>query len=405
MEQVLEGVKVLEAAMFAFVPAAGAALADWGADVIKIEHPETGDAMRGLASYGFKPGDGGVTTLWEVFNRGKRGLGVDLATPQGLDLTMSLIDEADVFITSFMQPARAKLGIDVDQVLARNPRIIYGRGTGHGPVGPDADKGGFDGISYWGRSGASTAAIPPGFDYPIMLPGPAFGDIQSGMALAGGIAAALYRREKTGKGGVVDVSLLSAGMWAMQASIAGSYAMKADNIEQLDRRRPPNPLTNFYRSADGHFFILGMLQGDRYWGELCEALGRADLANDSRFLTLASRAEHSEACVTALDAIFAAMNWEQVSKALENQDGPWADVALPSDTLADGQVLENGYLQMVDYPNGATLPLVPVPARVDDARPMLSPAPTIGEHTDDIVAALGKTPEQLMDLKIAGVIS
>ncbi|HEX3897990.1 MAG TPA: CoA transferase [Mycobacteriales bacterium] len=404
MEQVLEGVKVVEAAMFAFVPAAGAALADWGADVIKIEHPETGDAIRGLSSYGFKPGDGGVTTLWEVFNRGKRGLGVDLATPQGLELTMSLIDEADVFITSFMQPAREKLGIDVDQVLARNPRIIYGRGTGYGPVGPDANQGGFDGISYWGRSGASTATIPPGFEYPIMLPGPAFGDIQSGMALAGGIAAALYRREKTGKGGVVDVSLLSAGMWAMQATIAGSYAMKADNIEQLDRRRPPNPLTNFYRTADGHSFILGMLQGDRYWGELCEALGEHELAKDRRFGTLASRAEHSEACVSALDAIFGSRSWGQVVAALESQEGPWAKVALPSDTLTDEQVLENGYLQMVGYPNGATLPLVPVPARLDGARPTLSPAPTLGEHTDDIVTALGKTSDELMELKIAGVI-
>jgi crotonobetainyl-CoA:carnitine CoA-transferase CaiB-like acyl-CoA transferase len=225
------------------------------------------------------------------------------------------------------------------------------------------------------------------------------------MSLAGGIAAALYRREKTGKGGVVDVSLLSAGMWAMQATIAGAYAMKADNITQLDRRRPPNPLTNFYRTADGHFFILGMLQGDRFWGELCEALGESELANDSRFGTLASRAEHSEACVSALDAIFGAMNWEQVAKALQSQEGPWAAVALPSDTLTDQQVLENGYLQMVDYPNGATLPLVPVPARLDGALPTLTPAPTLGEHTDEIVTGLGKTPDELMDLKIAGVIS
>ena len=196
MEQLLSGVKVVEVAMYAFVPSAGAALADWGADVIKVARPETGDPVRGLSSYGFKPGDGGVTTLWEVFNRGKRDIGIDIASPEGLELLMLLIDDADVFITSLMQPAHAHLGIDVDQIVAHNPRIIYGRGTGQGPIGPDADKGGFDGISYWSRPGTSTASIPPGYEFPILLPGPAFGDCQSGMFLAGGILGGLYRQRE-----------------------------------------------------------------------------------------------------------------------------------------------------------------------------------------------------------------
>lgn len=405
MGKLLEGVKVVEAAMFGFVPSAGAALADWGAEVIKIEHPETGDPVRGLESYGFKPGDGGVTALWEVFNRGKRGVGIDLADERGHELFLSLIDEADVFLTSFMRPAREHLGIDVDQVLARNPRIIYGRGTGHGPTGPDADKGGFDGISYWSRPGASTAATPPGYEFPILLPGPAFGDIQSGLSLAGGILGALYRREKTGEGGVVDVSLLSAGMWAMQATIAGAYVMGRDNIEQLDRRSPPNPLTNLYRSADGHFFVLGMLQGDRYWPGLCNALGRPELTKDERFTTQSQRSQNSAACVAALDAIFATMSWDQVVKALESQDGQWSDVATPGDTLRDQQVLASGFVQMVEYPNGATLPLVPVPARIDGGLADLTPAPSFGQHTDEVLLALGKTQDELMELKIAGVVS
>jgi crotonobetainyl-CoA:carnitine CoA-transferase CaiB-like acyl-CoA transferase len=405
LTKLLEGVRVVEAAMYAFVPSAGAALADWGADVIKVEHPETGDPIRGLESYGFKPGDGGVTPLWELFNRGKRGVGIDIGTQQGLELLLSLVDEADVFITSFLQPARERLGIDVDQILARNPRIIYGRGTGHGPVGPDADKGGFDGISYWSRPGASTASIPPGYDFPILLPGPAFGDIQSGMFLAGGIAGALYRREKTGQGGVVDVSLLGAGLWAMQASIAGSYVMGANNIVQLDRRRPPNPLTNLYRAGDGRFFVLGMLQADRYWGGLCEVLGRPDLAADERFVDLASRAVHSEACVAELDAIFAKMTFDEIGKALDRQEGQWSDVAFPGDTLTDEQSLVNGYLQMVDYASGARLPMVPVPARLDGDVPDLVPAPTLGEHTDEVLGMLGQSQDDLIALKIAGVIS
>jgi crotonobetainyl-CoA:carnitine CoA-transferase CaiB-like acyl-CoA transferase len=405
MGKLLEGVKVVEVAMYAFVPSAGAALADWGADVVKVEHPETGDAVRGLASYGFKPGDGGVTTLWELFNRNKRGVGIDIATEQGYELLLSLIDEADVFLTSFLQPARARLGIDVDQVMARNPRIIYGRGTGQGPAGPDADKGGFDGVSYWSRSGVSTAVSPPDYDFPVLLAGPAFGDVQSGMFLAGGISGALYRREKTGEGGVVDTSLLGAGMWAMQASVAGSYVIGSNNIVQLDRRRPPNPLTNLYRTADRRFFVLGMLQADRYWAGLCAALGHPELAADSRFTDLALRAQNSEACVAALDAIFEKMTFDEVAKALDAQEGQWAVVAFPGDTLEDEQVLENGYLQMVQYQNGATLPMVPVPARLDGDVPELKPAPALGEHTDEVLGALGKTPDELLQLKIAGVIS
>ena len=405
MTKLLDGVKVVEVAMFGFVPSCGAALADWGADVIKIEHPEMGDPIRGLTSYGFKPGDGGVTTLWEVFNRGKRGIGIDISNPEGLELVLKLVDDADVFICSFMLEACERMGIDADKILARNPRIVYGRGTGHGTVGPDAHKGGFDGISYWSRSGASTAAVPPGYDFPILLPGPAFGDIQCGMTLAGGIAGALYRREKTGKGGVVDVSLLGAGMWAMQASIAGSYVRGTGDIEQLDRRSPPNPLTNLYRSADGHFFVLGMLQADRYWGGLCEVLGNPKLAEDERFLDIKLRAENSAACVAALDAIFATMSWDQIVKALDSQEGQWSDIATLGDTVTDPQVLENDYLQMVKYPNGSTLPLVPVPARHDGEHAELTPAPTLGEHTDEVLAEIGKTPDELMELKIAGVIS
>jgi crotonobetainyl-CoA:carnitine CoA-transferase CaiB-like acyl-CoA transferase len=401
----LEGIKVVEVAIYAFVPSAGAALADWGADVIKIEHPETGDPMRGLSSYGIKPGDGGVTALWEVFNRGKRSVGININDPEGLKLLMALIDDADVFITNFMQPARQRLGIDVDQVLARNPRIIYGRGTGQGPLGPDANKGGFDGLSYWGRPGVSTAAMPPDYDFPVMLPGPAFGDVQSGMNMAGGIAAALYRREKTGKGGVVDVSLLGSGLWAMQATIAGAYATGRDNIIQHDRYRPPNPLANMYRSADDRFFLLGMLEADRYWPGLCVALDQPDLAIDERFASMKSRAANSEACVQALDAVFAKMPLTEVFARLNSQEGQWSTVELPGDTVKDEQSLANGYIQMVKFENGADLPFIPAPASADGEAPVLTRAPEHCEHTDEVIGALGHSMDELIDLKVAGVIA
>ena len=181
--------------------------------------------------------------------------------------------------------------------------------------------------------------------------------------------------------------------------------MGSDNIVQLDRRRPPNPLTNLYRSSEGRFFVLGMLQADRYWAGLCEALGHPELALDGRFTDLGLRAENSEACVAALDTIFTMMTYDQVVTALDSQEGPWATVALPGDTLTDEQCLVNGYLELVDYANGAKVPMVPVPARLDGAQPDLRPAPSLGEHTDEIVSSLGRTEEEVLALRIAGVIA
>lgn len=405
MKDLLKGVRVIEAAVYGFVPAAGAVLADCGADVLKIEHPNHGDPVRHLSTYGISPGDGGVTTLWECFNRGKKSLAMDIATRRGREILLSLVDEADVFITSMMQPARARLGIDADQLIKRNPRLVYGRGTGQGPIGPDANKGGFDGLSYWSRPGVSTAASPPDYDFPVLLAGPAFGDVQSGMNLAGAILGALYRRERTGRGGVVDVSLFSSGLWAMQASIAGCYATGRQNIEQLDRRCPPNPLTNIYRSADRRFFVLGMLEADRYWTALCTVLDRTDLAADPRFGTMATRQEHSAALVRELDDTFARWSLDEIARRLDSQEGQWSRVEYPGDVINDEQAVVNHFVQIVDYENGAKLPLVAMPAQIDGAGPQLTRAPAHGEHTSAVLGRAGVDDVELAQLKRTGVVA
>ena len=405
MTAVMDGVKVLEVAIYAFVPAAGAVLADWGADVVKVEHPSSGDPLRGLTAYGVKPGDGGVNCLWEVLNRGKRSIGIDLATKEGLELLLTLVEGADVFLTNFLEPARQKLGIDVDDIMARNPRIIYARGTGHGPVGPDADKGGFDGVSFWARSGVSVAAMPPGAQYPVGLPGPAYGDIQSGVHLAGGIAAALYRRERTGKGTVVDSSLLGAGLWAMQPAIAGAYAAGVEQLAPLDRRRPPNPLWNVYRTSDGRFLTLSMLDADRYWPDFCLAAGRPELATDERFATATARLANIEECVDLLDTLFAEHTLEEWSRILGTQDGPWSAAQTPRGVLDDVQAQINSYLQVVEYDNGATLPLVTAPAQFDGTAPTLTPAPGHGADTDKVLLEAGMAWDDVVALKVQGVIS
>jgi crotonobetainyl-CoA:carnitine CoA-transferase CaiB-like acyl-CoA transferase len=401
----MEGVRVLEVAIYAFGPAAGAVLADWGADVVKVEHPQSGDPLRGLVAYGVKPGEGGVTYLWEVLNRGKRSIGIDIATEEGRELLLSLCEGADVFLTNFLGPARQKLGIDVDAVMARNPRIIYARGTGHGPNGPDADKGGYDGVSFWARSGVSIAAMAPENEFPVPLPGPAYGDIQSGAHLAGGIAAALFRRERTGKGAVVDVSLLGSGLWALQPTIAGAWASGQERLAPLDRSHPANPLWNVYRTADGRFLALSMLEGDRYWPGFCEAVERPELIADERFLTAEAREANTEACVELLDELFASRTLEEWKVILGRQEGPWSVTQSPRDALNDGQAVANHFLQWVKYDNGATLPLIHAPAQIDQQPATLGAAPGPGADTDEVLLDAGLTWDDLIRLKVAGAIT
>ena len=222
MTDVMRGIRVLEVAEHTFVPAASAILADWGADVIKIEHVERGDAMRGLARTGVMPlGDGGVHALLEHSNRGKRSLGLDLSSTEGVEVLHRLAATADVFLTNKLPSIRRRLGLDVDDIRAHNPRVIYVSGTGYGPTGPDADKGGYDILGYWCRSGLAIGATPTDLeDRLISQPAPAYGDSIGAMTIAGGIAAALLHRERTGESPTVDVSLLGTGMWAAGAAIA-----------------------------------------------------------------------------------------------------------------------------------------------------------------------------------------
>ena len=191
----------------------------------------------------------------------------------------------------------------------------------------------------------------------------------------------------------------------MQATIAGAYATKRDNIVQHDRYRPPNPLTNIYRSQDGRFFLIGMLEADRYWPGLCAALGQPDLAKEERFISMKVRGENSEACVKVLDAIFSQMPLAEITERLNSQEGQWSMVEMPGDTVKDEQSLANSYIQMVKFDNGADLPCVPAPARVDGEAPVLTRAPEHCEHTDAVFESLGHTMDELIDLKVAGVIA
>src|SRR6266446_6378798 len=256
MAGVLDGVKVVEVAGWTFVPAGGAVLADWGADVIKIEHPQTGDPQRGLSvgTVGAK-GPGGVSFIVEQPNRGKRSLGLDIGSEKGRELLLSLVAQADVFLTNLLPGRLSRLRLTVDDLRAVNPKIIIARGTGQGVRGEDADKAGFDGSSYFARGAVAHMLTEPGAPWPPMQR-PAFGDIVGGFALASGIAAALYRRERTGEPSVVDVSLLGTAAWQLAPDIVAAGLIGEDNLPRFTTDDMPNPIVNYYKTSDGRFIQL-----------------------------------------------------------------------------------------------------------------------------------------------------
>jgi crotonobetainyl-CoA:carnitine CoA-transferase CaiB-like acyl-CoA transferase len=402
MQRVLDGVRVIEVAQWWFVPAAGAILADWGADVIKVEHPVTGDPQRGLVTSGLIPATGGVNFMIEQPNRGKRGVGIDLAHPKGRALLYRMIETADVFLTNFLPAARRRLEIDVEHVRRVNPRIIYARGHGQGTRGPDCERGGYDAASFWCRGGIANALTPPDAAGPVMQRA-AFGDSIGGMTVAGGIAAALFRRERTGEPSVVDVSLLGCGMWVLAPDIVATKLLGFD-LPAGDRTQAMNPIVNSYRTRDGRWLFLNMLQADRFWPDLCARIGRPDLAADPRFADGKARFENRAACVAALDAVFAERTLAEWRQALADAEGVWAPMQTARELPADPQVAANGYLPTVDR-DGGGFSLVASPVEFDEAPVPLTPAPELGQHTETVLLELGCTWEDLAEAKEAGAIS
>lgn len=389
--------------MWAFVPSAGAVLSDWGADVVKIE-PPAGDPIRGLNYSGIGPGSYGFTMMYEIFNRGKRSVAMDLGAPGARDLLLRMVDTADVFLVSLLPAARRKLGIDVEDIRARNPKIIYACGSGQGAFGEEAEKGGYDSISFWARSGIASAVTPNDYPFPLAMPGGAFGDGTSGAVFAGGIAAAIAHRERTGEGTVVDGALLATAMWALQPGIVGAALSGTDEMPKMSRNSMPNPLVNNYRTSDGRYIALCMLQGDRYWPGFCEAIGRPDLITHERYSSQELRAQNIDACMDEIDAAFATKTLDEWKAILATQDGQWDIVQKAGELATDRQAVANGYVQRVDYGDGRAISMVSSPVQFGRKPPELRPAPELGANTDDVLLELGLTMDEIIDAKVAGSV-
>lgn len=402
MSQPLSGVRILEVASHVFVPIAGGVLHEWGAEVIKVEHPETGDPYRSLVTAGLHSAPGGIDASFQFTNRGKQSVAIDLKKTEGRELLYRLAKECDVFLTNMRPDARRRLKIDVEDIKKQNPKIIYVRGSGYGVRGPDTQTGGYDAAAYWGRGGIGGAFTPPGAERPIMQR-PAFGDVMGGLTIAGAIAAAMYNRLATGETPVVDVSLMSLGMWQLQPEITHSKH-NPQPPKPYDRKQTWNPISGTYRTRDGRFIHLNMLEGDRHWPNFCQVVGHPELIEDPRFVNMSSRKQNSRECVEAIDEIFAARDYAEWCQILKAATGVWAPLQTPREVHDDPQVGPNGYLADVEMIDGSQLTLVTSPAQFDEQSAKPLRAPELGEHTEAVLLDLGLEWEEVIALKDKAVI-
>ena len=409
MTDVMQGVRILEVAEHTFVPAASAILADWGAEVIKIEHVERGDAMRGLASSGVMSMGGDVHVLLEHSNRGKKSIGVDLTTEKGRELVYKLASTCDVFLTNKLPGVRKRLRMEIEDIRAQNPDIIYVAGTGGGERGPDADRGGYDFLSYWCRGASAMGCTPPDAESLTMQPAPGYGDSIGGMTIAGGIMGALFHRERTGEATSVDVSLLGVGLWAMSPAVALSLQL------QFPWRPPPsssgggggpaNPLVGTYKTEDGRFLALTCLQGFHYWPGACRAIGREDLIGDERFASHELLAENAGAAREILTEVFASAPLAKWRERLADFDGQWSFAQDSLEAVDDPQVVANGYVGETQTAAGVPFRLVTTPVQFGGTPAPPKRAPEFNEHCEEILASVGCDTDAMLELKIEGVVA
>ena len=397
----MEGVKVVEMGVWVAGPAAGGILADWGADVVKVEPPGIGDPARLFGQ--MLGGDLPFNPPFEMDNRSKRSIGVDVSKPEGLEIALELIDGADVFVTNVRMAGLARLGLDPETLLKRNPRLIYCAVTGYGLEGPDADRAAYDIAAFWARSGIARMLTSEGAHPPFQRGG--MGDHNAGLAGAGAVSAALYNREKTGKGQLVSTSLLREGLYTLSFDLSVRLRF-GTTIATADRKSMGNPAINNYQDKNGDWFWIVGLEGERHWPPLCEAVGHPEWTEDERFNSPQGRFQNARELIGALDEIFATQSVEEWRPIFDGtKDFFWSPVQTIEQVLEDEQVLAcGGLIEVPDGGSTTTLPATPVDFHGTPwaARSM---APEHGEHTDEVLAELGRDATSIQQLRDKGAVA
>jgi len=400
-----EGVKVIEFGHFLLVPTATAILADWGADVIKVENFKAGgDPVRfPSAIEGQAPPAEIKPSMWfHYFNRNKRAIGLNAMTERGREIMYKLVEKADVFATNFDPRAVEKARVDYDTLRQVNPRLIYCQCSGYGTAGPDMHKPGFDYAAWWARSGMMDRISAPDQDLRPQRPG--LGDNLASPAIAGAIAAALYCRERTGVAQKVELSLYHLAVWGMSFDI-GTALHQGVNLRQTDRRNVTNALWNCYKAKDGKWIMLVMPQTDRYWPSFSKAMGKPEWEKDPRFDSHMKRMAQNTTLIAALDDIIAgktAVQWEAIAQEFDLVLGR---IQTPLEVASDQQAWENGFFTELEYAPGVRFKAINSPVKFSQTPAAIrSLAPELGQHTEEILLDLGYSWDDLAGLKKEGVI-
>lgn len=391
----LDGIKVVEVSTWFAGPTCGMWLGEWGADVIRVE-PIEGDPLRGMMQSGMIP-VAEYNWMWEMANRSKRGIALDLGQKKSQEIMHKLIKQADVFLANLRPSTLKRAGLDYETLSKLNPRLIYANITGYGTKGPGAEWPAFDETAFWARSGIMSTMGEPGTPA-VPLRG-AMGDNTTGMFMLSGIALALYARQKTGKGQRVDNSLMANGMWVAGIDIQGAlvYGME---VGRFSRKTMGNPLYNTYEAKDGKWFQLQMLQTDRYWPGLCKVLGRPDLENDPKFNSHVNRVKNNVELIVILDKEFAGKNRDEWGPLFDANGLVWGPALTPTEVVKDGCALENGYILEYEHHIHGKVKGIRCPIQLSDT-PSKTPkgAPEYGQHTEEVLLELGYTWDDITKLK------
>ena len=386
----LSGIKVLEFSEHGFVPSAAAALADWGADVIKIERLE-GDPMRSIIRNGLVAQADGTDYLFELVNRNKRGIVLDVTVPEGRAVFEKLVAWADVYITNQLPRVRRKLKTEPADLFTINAKLVVAKGHGQGQRGEDAEAGGFDSVSFWMRGGTGHMLTSPGAER-LVMQRPAQGDVPTGMFMAGGVCAALVHVARTGEGVVVDTSLMSGAMWSLGPDMAYSSIMGSEPPRHGGALRGMSPLVGEYVTADGRFMMLSMLDDERYWVPAFRALGLEKVIE--QYPDDATRRPAWDDLREVVKQQIATKTKAELAPPLRDANCIFSFASTPHEVLNDQATLDNGYAMA--HPTHPTMRLPATPQQFDDEMPSIRrAAPRHGEHTAEVLTMLGYTTTEI----------